>query len=92
MPLLREMSSSKCHTETKVEVDFLANNPGLTLFHCHQQLHMVSDSWFCCTNSIVKSCWDSLHVLEPVKNACRIGPPRGNQEEFRSDIFIDGYL
>jgi FtsP/CotA-like multicopper oxidase with cupredoxin domain len=23
-----------------VEVDFLANNPGLTLFHCHQQLHM----------------------------------------------------
>jgi FtsP/CotA-like multicopper oxidase with cupredoxin domain len=23
-----------------VEVDFLANDPGLTLFHCHQQLHM----------------------------------------------------
>lgn len=23
-----------------VEVDFVANNPGLTLFHCHQQLHM----------------------------------------------------
>jgi FtsP/CotA-like multicopper oxidase with cupredoxin domain len=23
-----------------VEVDFLADNPGLTLFHCHQQLHM----------------------------------------------------
>ena len=23
-----------------VEVDFLANHPGLTLFHCHQQLHM----------------------------------------------------
>ncbi|MFL6416549.1 MAG: multicopper oxidase family protein [Bryobacteraceae bacterium] len=23
-----------------VEVDFIANNPGLTLFHCHQQLHM----------------------------------------------------
>ena len=23
-----------------VEVDFTANNPGLTLFHCHQQLHM----------------------------------------------------
>jgi FtsP/CotA-like multicopper oxidase with cupredoxin domain len=23
-----------------VEVDFLANNPGLTLFHCHQQMHM----------------------------------------------------
>jgi FtsP/CotA-like multicopper oxidase with cupredoxin domain len=22
------------------EADFLANNPGLTLFHCHQQLHM----------------------------------------------------
>ncbi len=24
----------------KVEVDFTADNPGLTLFHCHQQLHM----------------------------------------------------
>ena len=24
----------------QVEVDFVANNPGLTLFHCHQQLHM----------------------------------------------------
>jgi FtsP/CotA-like multicopper oxidase with cupredoxin domain len=23
-----------------VEFDFVANNPGLTLFHCHQQLHM----------------------------------------------------
>ncbi len=22
------------------EVDFLADNPGLTHFHCHQQLHM----------------------------------------------------
>lgn len=24
----------------EVEVDFRADNPGLTLFHCHQQLHM----------------------------------------------------
>jgi FtsP/CotA-like multicopper oxidase with cupredoxin domain len=24
----------------EAEVDFTANNPGLTLFHCHQQLHM----------------------------------------------------
>ena len=24
----------------EVFVDFVANNPGLTLFHCHQQLHM----------------------------------------------------
>jgi FtsP/CotA-like multicopper oxidase with cupredoxin domain len=24
----------------KIEVDFTASNPGLTLFHCHQQLHM----------------------------------------------------
>jgi len=24
----------------EIEVDFLANNPGATLFHCHQQLHM----------------------------------------------------
>jgi FtsP/CotA-like multicopper oxidase with cupredoxin domain len=23
-----------------VEVDFVANNPGLSLFHCHQQMHM----------------------------------------------------
>ncbi len=23
-----------------VEVDFTADNPGNTLFHCHQQLHM----------------------------------------------------
>jgi len=24
----------------QVEVDFAADNPGPTLFHCHQQLHM----------------------------------------------------
>jgi FtsP/CotA-like multicopper oxidase with cupredoxin domain len=24
----------------KVDIDFTADNPGLTLFHCHQQLHM----------------------------------------------------
>ena len=24
----------------EAEIDFLADNPGLTLFHCHQQLHM----------------------------------------------------
>ena len=24
----------------QVEIDFVADNPGLTLFHCHQQLHM----------------------------------------------------
>jgi FtsP/CotA-like multicopper oxidase with cupredoxin domain len=24
----------------EVEVSFIADNPGLTLFHCHQQLHM----------------------------------------------------
>jgi len=24
----------------EVEIDFTANNPGATLFHCHQQLHM----------------------------------------------------
>lgn len=24
----------------QLEVDFIADNPGLTLFHCHQQLHM----------------------------------------------------
>jgi FtsP/CotA-like multicopper oxidase with cupredoxin domain len=24
----------------QIEVDFIADNPGLTLFHCHQQLHM----------------------------------------------------
>ena len=25
---------------SKIDVEFTANNPGLTLFHCHQQLHM----------------------------------------------------
>jgi FtsP/CotA-like multicopper oxidase with cupredoxin domain len=24
----------------EMEIDFLADNPGLTLFHCHQQIHM----------------------------------------------------
>ncbi len=24
----------------EMEVDFVADNPGLTLFHCHQQVHM----------------------------------------------------
>jgi FtsP/CotA-like multicopper oxidase with cupredoxin domain len=24
----------------EIEIDFVADNPGLTLFHCHQQLHM----------------------------------------------------
>ena len=24
----------------EAEVDFVADNPGMTLFHCHQQLHM----------------------------------------------------
>jgi FtsP/CotA-like multicopper oxidase with cupredoxin domain len=24
----------------EAEVDFIADSPGLTLFHCHQQLHM----------------------------------------------------
>jgi FtsP/CotA-like multicopper oxidase with cupredoxin domain len=24
----------------RCEIDFVADNPGLTLFHCHQQLHM----------------------------------------------------
>jgi len=26
----------------QVEVDFIASNPGPTLFHCHQQFHMDS--------------------------------------------------
>ena len=30
----------------QAEVDFVANNPGMTLFHCHQQLHM--DFGFMC--------------------------------------------
>ena len=28
---------------SRVDVDFLADNPGLTLFHCHQNLHMDFD-------------------------------------------------
>ena len=27
----------------EAEVDFIADNPGLTVFHCHQQLHMDYD-------------------------------------------------
>jgi FtsP/CotA-like multicopper oxidase with cupredoxin domain len=30
----------------RAEVDFVADNPGRTLFHCHQQLHM--DFGFMC--------------------------------------------
>lgn len=26
--------------DQEAEVDFVADNPGMTLFHCHQQLHM----------------------------------------------------
>ncbi len=26
--------------KSQMEVDFIAGNPGLTLFHCHQQMHM----------------------------------------------------
>ena len=26
--------------QSMAEVDFVANNPGLTLFHCHTQIHM----------------------------------------------------
>jgi FtsP/CotA-like multicopper oxidase with cupredoxin domain len=26
--------------QSQVEVDLLADNPGPSLFHCHQQLHM----------------------------------------------------
>ena len=25
---------------TTAAIDFVANNPGMTLFHCHMQLHM----------------------------------------------------
>jgi hypothetical protein len=25
---------------TQIDADFVANNPGKTLFHCHQQMHM----------------------------------------------------
>jgi FtsP/CotA-like multicopper oxidase with cupredoxin domain len=28
------------NAKSQVEADFVANNPGLTLFHCHQQMHM----------------------------------------------------
>jgi hypothetical protein len=27
-------------SQTEVDVEFTADNPGLTLFHCHQQDHM----------------------------------------------------
>jgi FtsP/CotA-like multicopper oxidase with cupredoxin domain len=28
------------NAKSQVEADFVANNPGLALFHCHQQMHM----------------------------------------------------
>lgn len=28
------------NAKSTAEVDFVANNPGMTLFHCHQQSHM----------------------------------------------------
>jgi FtsP/CotA-like multicopper oxidase with cupredoxin domain len=34
------------NAKKQVEVDLIASNPGLTLFHCHQQLHM--DYGFMC--------------------------------------------
>jgi hypothetical protein len=27
-------------TNQEIEFDFVADNPGMTLFHCHQQLHV----------------------------------------------------
>ena len=45
----RESESPKCwgfkyvmlvNPFTTAEIDFIADNPGLTLFHCHAQLHM----------------------------------------------------
>jgi hypothetical protein len=33
----------------EAEIDFTADNPGRTLFHCHQQLHMLgfaASGWF----------------------------------------------
>jgi FtsP/CotA-like multicopper oxidase with cupredoxin domain len=26
--------------QSQVDVEFIADNPGMTLFHCHQQNHM----------------------------------------------------
>ena len=36
--LLKDVVMVGGYQET--EIDFTADNPGLTLFHCHQQLHM----------------------------------------------------
>ena len=33
-------TSVKAGLFQEAEIDFVADNPGLTLFHCHQQLHM----------------------------------------------------
>jgi hypothetical protein len=38
------------------EIDFIADNPGLTLFHCHQQLHM--DFGFM---TLFDNVWDGYH-------------------------------
>jgi FtsP/CotA-like multicopper oxidase with cupredoxin domain len=42
--LMKDVVMVNGYQET--EIDFVANNPGLTLFHCHQQLHM--DFGFMC--------------------------------------------
>jgi FtsP/CotA-like multicopper oxidase with cupredoxin domain len=37
----RKIFKGECNEELQdATVDFVADNPGLTLFHCHQQLHM----------------------------------------------------
>ena len=40
----------------EAEIDFVADNPGLTLFHCHQQLHMDFGFMSCSTTC-------NLHTL-----------------------------
>jgi hypothetical protein len=63
----------------EAEIDFVADNPGLTLFHCHQQLHM--DFGFMALFDYAKSA--CLHVQPDIRFAirtdrrCRHLPPSG---------------
>ncbi len=35
-----DLNSGQYSGHQRMDIDFVANNPGRTLFHCHQQLHM----------------------------------------------------
>ena len=58
----------------EVEFDFVADNPGLTLFHCHQQLHM--DFGFMALFNYAWRSGDRMKSQEPVCAPIRSTRPR----------------